>query len=149
MRESRDLVTGDRGFLGSHLVERLRGVPGNIVVAAPVEEFDLLVPDDIDRLLDLARPHVALHLAPKVGGIGANRLHLGSLFRENALMGIHLIEACRTHPGARGLRKFVHLGTICAYPKFTPVLFRGKDLWSGYPEEPNAPPTPSPTRRSS
>jgi GDP-L-fucose synthase len=78
-------------------------------------------------------------LVSKVGGIGANRLHPGSFFRDNALMGIHLIEACRTHSAAKDLRKFVQLGTICAYPKFTPVPFREDDLWNGYPEETNAP----------
>jgi len=139
VNETRYLVTGGHGFLGSHLVERLRAVPGNVVIAPPVEEFDLLVPDDVDRLLDFARPHVVLHLAAKVGGIGANRLHPGSFFRDNALMGIHLIEACRTHPGAKELKKFVQLGTICAYPKLTPVPFREEDLWNGYPEETNAP----------
>ena len=136
---TRYLVTGGGGFLGSHVVERLRADRGNVVVAPRSAEFDLLVPDDVDRLLDLARPHVVIHAAAKVGGIGANRLHPGSFFRDNALMGIHLVEACRTHPGARELRKFVQLGTICAYPKFTPVPFREEDLWNGYPEETNAP----------
>ena len=136
---TRYLVTGGNGFLGSHLVERLRAVPGNVVFAPPVTEFDLLEPDDVDMLLELSRPHVVLHLAAKVGGIGANRLHPGSFFRDNALMGIHLIEACRTHPGAKELRKFVQLGTVCAYPKFAPVPFREDDLWNGYPEETNAP----------
>jgi GDP-L-fucose synthase len=136
---TRYLVTGGHGFLGSHLVERLRAVPGSVVVAPSVEEFDLLVPDDVHRLLDFARPHVVLHLAARVGGIGANRLHPGSFFHDNILMGLHLIEACRTHPAARELKKFVQLGTICAYPKFTPVPFREEDLWNGYPEETNAP----------
>ncbi|MBP7678560.1 MAG: GDP-L-fucose synthase [Thermoanaerobaculia bacterium] len=136
---TRYLVTGGGGFLGSHVVERLRADRGNVVVAPRSAEFDLLVPDDVDRLLELARPHVVIHAAAKVGGIGANRLHPGSFFRDNALMGIHLVEACRTHPGARELRKFVQLGTICAYPKFTPVPFREEELWNGYPEETNAP----------
>lgn len=82
---------------------------------------------------------MVIHAAAKVGGIGANRLHPGSFFRDNALMGIHLIEACRTHPGGKNLRKFIQLGTIYAYPKFTPVPFREEDLWNGYPEETNAP----------
>ena len=136
---TRYLVTGGGGFLGSHVVERLRADRNNVVVAPRSAEFDLLVPDDVDRLLELARPHVVIHAAAKVGGIGANRLHPGSFFRDNALMGIYLVEACRTHPGARELRKFVQLGTICAYPKFTPVPFREEDLWNGYPEETNAP----------
>lgn len=136
---TRYLVTGGGGFLGSHVVERLRADRGNVVVAPRSAEFDLLVPDDVDRLLELARPHVVIHAAAKVGGIGANRLHPGSFFRDNALMGIHLVEACRTHSAARELRKFVQLGTICAYPKFTPVPFREEDLWNGYPEETNAP----------
>ena len=139
MSTTRYLVTGGNGFLGSHLVERLRAVPGNVVFAPTVEEFDLLVPDDVEMLLELSRPHVVIHLAAKVGGIGANRLHPGSFFHDNALMGIQLIEACRTHPAAKGLRKFVQLGTVCAYPKFAPVPFREDDLWNGYPEETNAP----------
>ena len=139
MSTTRYLVTGGNGFLGSHLVERLRAVPGNVVFAPPVTEFDLLVPDDVDMLLELSQPHVVIHLAGKVGGIGANRLQPGSFFRDNALMGIQLIEACRTHPAAKDLRKFVQLGTVCAYPKFTPVPFREDDLWNGYPEESNAP----------
>lgn len=136
---TRYLVTGGGGFLGSHVVARLRALPGATVFAPRSAEFDLLVPDDVEMLLELSRPHVVIHLAARVGGIGANRLHPGSFFHDNALMGIHLIEACRTHPGAKDLRKFVQLGTICAYPKFTPVPFREEELWNGYPEETNAP----------
>ena len=136
---TRYLVTGGGGFLGSHIVARLRALPGATVIAPRSAEFDLLVPDDVEMLLDLARPHVVIHLAAKVGGNGANRLHPGSFFHDNALMGIQLIEACRTHPGAKDLRKFVQLGTVCAYPKFAPVPFREDDLWNGYPEETNAP----------
>jgi GDP-L-fucose synthase len=136
---TRYLVTGGNGFLGSHLVERLRAATGNVVFAPPVTEFDLLVPDDVERLLEVSRPHVVIHLAGKVGGIGANRLQPGSFFRDNILMGIQLIEACRTHPAAKALRKFVQIGTVCAYPKFAPVPFREDDLWNGYPEETNAP----------
>ncbi len=136
---TRYLVTGGGGFLGSHVVERLRATDGNVVFAPRSAEFDLLDPDDVEMLLVLSQPHVVLHLAARVGGIGANRLHPGSFFHDNALMGIQLIEACRTHPAAKGLRKFVQLGTVCAYPKFAPVPFREDDLWNGYPEETNAP----------
>jgi GDP-L-fucose synthase len=139
LAQSRVLVTGGGGFLGSHLVERLRTIPACTIFAPRSSEFDLLVPDDVDRLLEASRPNVVIHAAAKVGGIGANRLHPGSFFRDNALMGIHLIEACRTHSAAKDLRKFVQLGTICAYPKFTPLPFREDDLWNGYPEETNAP----------
>ena len=136
---TRVLVTGGGGFLGSHVVERVRAVAGNVVFAPRSAEFDLLKQDDVDRLLELARPDVVIHLAGRVGGIGANRLHPGSFFRDNALMGIQLIEACRTHPDAKGLRKFVQIGTTCAYPRLAQLPFREEDLWNGYPEETNAP----------
>jgi GDP-L-fucose synthase len=100
-----------------------------------IEEYDLTRSADIERLFVAQRPEVVLHLAAAVGGIGANRANPGRFFYENAIMGIQLIEACRRH----GVEKTVVLGTICAYPKFTPVPFREEDLWNGYPEETNAP----------
>ncbi len=142
LANQRVLVTGGAGFLGSHLVERLKRSPGVEVFVPLVEEFDLTQPKAVDDCLAWSRPNVVIHLAAKVGGIGANRLHPGSFFRDNALMGIHLIEACRRgieDGNLPAFRKFVQLGTICAYPKFTPVPFREEDLWNGYPEETNAP----------
>jgi GDP-L-fucose synthase len=130
----RTLVTGGAGFLGSHLVKRL-GERGAKVFVPLIEQYDLTRADDVQRCYDDAEPEIVLHLAAKVGGIGANRLHPGSFFRDNALMGIQLIEEARV----RKVPKFVCLGTICAYPKFTPVPFREEDLWNGYPEETNAP----------
>jgi GDP-L-fucose synthase len=130
----RYMVTGGAGFLGSFLVERLRASGAEVFVPRSAE-FDLTRASDAERCLDVSKPDVVIHAAAKVGGIGANREHPGSFFRDNALMGIHLIEACRTRP----IRKLVCLGTICAYPKFTPVPFREDALWDGYPEETNAP----------
>ena len=101
----------------------------------PVEECDLTRERDIERLFSEFHPELVIHLAALVGGIGANRDNPGRFFYANALMGIQLIEACRRH----GVEKTVVLGTICAYPKFTPVPFREEALWDGYPEETNAP----------
>jgi len=129
------LVTGGAGFLGTHIVEELARLPEASVHVPRSADYDLTTASGTERCLDAFRPDVVIHAAAKVGGIGANRLHPGSFFRDNALMGIHLIEACRTRP----VKKFVCLGTICAYPKFTPVPFREDDLWNGYPEETNAP----------
>jgi GDP-L-fucose synthase len=134
MSNKRYLVTGGAGFLGSQIVEKLEARGAQVFVPRS-REFDLTRREDVGRCLDWAAPDIVIHAAAKVGGIGANRLHPGSFFRDNALMGILLIDECRM----RGIEKFVCLGTICAYPKFTPVPFREEDLWNGYPEETNAP----------
>jgi len=131
----RILVTGGGGFLGSHLVERLRRMGCERITAPRRRDFDLTQSDAIERLFRECRPEVVIHAAASVGGIGANRDNPGRFFYENAIMGIQLIEACRRH----GVEKTVVLGTICAYPKFTPVPFREEALWDGYPEETNAP----------
>ena len=135
----RVLVTGGAGFLGSVVAAKVRARGAAEVSVPRSREFDLTRREDVERCLDASRPDVVIHAAAKVGGIGANRLHPGSFFRDNALMGIHLIEACRLRAQSRPLARFVCLGTICAYPKFAPVPFREEELWNGYPEETNAP----------
>jgi GDP-L-fucose synthase len=131
----RVVVTGGRGFLGSYLVEKLRDRKPASVVAPSRAECNLLDRDAVERLLGDARFDVVIHAAAVVGGIGANRANPGRFFYENALMGIQLIEQARRS----GVEKLVCLGTICAYPKYTPVPFREEELWNGYPEETNAP----------
>jgi GDP-L-fucose synthase len=135
LQDKRIVVTGGGGFLGSHLIDRLRGVGCRSITAPRRREFDLTDPAAIESLFELSRPQLLIHGAAVVGGIGANRANPGRFFYENAIMGIQLIEAARRH----GVEKTVVLGTICAYPKFTPVPFREEDLWNGYPEETNAP----------
>jgi GDP-L-fucose synthase len=131
----RVLVTGGAGFLGSFVTAQLKksGVPQSNLVVTDIKDADLRRLEDCQRVVrDI---DVVIHLAAKVGGIGLNREIPGTLFYENAIMGIQMMEAARL----AGVKKFVALGTICAYPKFTPVPFKETDLWNGYPEETNAP----------
>jgi GDP-L-fucose synthase len=131
----RVVVTGGAGFLGHAVLERLaaRGVRDPFVPRR--RDYDLTREADAARLYQDLRPEVVIHLAAEVGGIGANRTNPGRYFFANMAMALHLIEQARIH----GIRKFVQVGTICAYPKFAPVPFREEDLWNGYPEETNAP----------
>ena len=128
-------VTGGAGFLGSFVVEKLRKIGCGDIFVPRSQQYDLVEMEAIKRLYLDARPDIVIHLAARVGGIGANRANPGKFFYENAMMGIQLIEQGRLF----GLEKLVALGTVCSYPKFAPVPFSEKDLWDGYPEETNAP----------
>ena len=131
----RVVVTGGAGFLGRHLVERLSDYEGVEVFVPRSQDYNLVQSQDVLRMLKDYRPEMVIHLAAVVGGIGANQKNPGRYFYENLMMGTQLIEQSRLN----GVEKFVALGTVCAYPKFTPVPFREDDLWNGYPEETNAP----------
>jgi GDP-L-fucose synthase len=131
----RVMVTGGAGFLGGAVVRRLAAAGATDVFVPRSADYDLRTVEGVDRALADGRPEVVIHLAAVVGGIGANRENPGRFFYENAIMGIELMERSRL----AGVAKFVQIGTVCSYPKFTPVPFHEDDLWGGYPEETNAP----------
>lgn len=133
--EERITVTGGAGFLGHYVVERLKKEGAKDVFVPRSRDYDLVEKEGILRMLTEADPTVVIHLAAVVGGIGANMESPGSFFYKNLMMGAQLMECSRLH----GVKKFTAIGTICAYPKFTPVPFREEELWNGYPEETNAP----------
>ena len=131
----RVMVTGGAGFLGQHVVAKLHEHGAAQIEIADCDRYDLRQLDDIRRALKECKPDLIIHLAARVGGIGANREHPGDFFYDNLMMGVPLLhEAWQA-----GVSKFVGLGTVCAYPKHTPVPFKEEDLWNGYPEETNAP----------
>jgi GDP-L-fucose synthase len=131
----RIVVTGGAGFLGRFIVQRLQTLPDLEVFVPRRADYNLVEGADIDRLFTETRPDLVIHLAAVVGGIGANQKNPGRFFYENLIMNAQLMEQARLHE----VRKFVAMGTVCAYPKFTPTPFREDDLWNGYPEETNAP----------
>ena len=131
----RVMVTGGAGFLGQRVVDRLCQAGCREIFVPRSAEYDLVQRDGVLRALRDGRPDVIVHLAAVVGGIGANRANPGKFFYDNLMMGVQLMEEARL----AGVEKFVAVGTICAYPKFTPIPFREEDLWNGYPEETNAP----------
>jgi GDP-L-fucose synthase len=128
-------VTGGAGFLGRFVIEKLKAFDGVEVFVPRSREYNLIEKSDIIRMLNDSQPDLVIHLAAVVGGIGHNQKNPGKFFYDNLMMGVQLIEQSRLH----GVKKFVATGTVCAYPKFTPVPFKEDDLWNGYPEETNAP----------
>jgi len=135
MKSKRITITGGKGFLGTHLINKLKEEGYKHLYIAGIPEYDLIKLEDIKRMYDDSKPDIVIHLAARVGGIGFNQENPATLFYENLIMGTQLL-----HEGyLRKIEKFVAIGTICAYPKFTPVPFKEGDLWNGYPEETNAP----------
>jgi len=134
-QSKRVCVTGGAGFLGSFVTAILRERGAANVFIPTIEKYDLVQAASIRQMLDDSKPDIIIHLAAQVGGIGANREHPAEYFYNNLMMGVQLMHEA----WLRGVEKFVALGTICAYPKFTPIPFREEDLWNGYPEETNAP----------
>ena len=135
LSNKRICVTGGAGFLGTHLIKKLNARGAHEIFIPKIEDYDLVNPDDIRRMLDDSQPDVIIHLAAHVGGIGANMEKPAEFFYDNLMMGVQLMH----ESWKRGLEKFVAIGTICAYPKFTPIPFKEENLWDGYPEETNAP----------
>jgi GDP-L-fucose synthase len=137
LSKERIVITGGAGFLGTFLQAELHkaGVHKENILIPLIEDYDLTSESDVQRMYDEMTPTVVIHLAAEVGGIGANREKPGRFFYANMAMGLHLIE----HARLTGVKKFVQVGTVCAYPKFTSVPFKESDLWNGYPEETNAP----------
>ncbi len=131
----RVVVTGGAGFLGSYVVEKLRTRGCKEIIVPRKANYDLVCIEAVRKLYQDTKPDLVIHLAAIVGGIGANRVNPGRYFYDNLMMGVQLIEEARL----TGVKKFVATGTICAYPKFTPVPFKEEDIWNGYPEETNAP----------
>ncbi len=134
-KEQRVVVTGGAGFLGSFVVDQLRAKGCRQIIVPRSQDYDLVQMGAVQQLYRDAKPDLVIHLAARVGGIGANQANPGRFFYDNVMMGTQLIEVGRQ----RGLKKFVALGTICAYPKFAPIPFNEDDIWNGYPEETNAP----------
>jgi GDP-L-fucose synthase len=134
-QDKRVCVTGGAGFLGSFVVEKLRQRGAKDIFIPKFEDYDLVDQSAIIRMLNDAKPDLIIHLAANVGGIGANMEHPAEFFYQNLMMGVQLMH----ESWKAGVEKFVAIGTICAYPKFTPIPFKEEDLWNGYPEETNAP----------
>jgi GDP-L-fucose synthase len=135
LKDKRILVSGGAGFLGSFVVERLRARGCKDIFVTRSKDYNLVEMEAVERLYSVAKPDIVIHLAARVGGIGANRANPGEFFYENLMMGVQMMEMGRQV----GVEKFVAIGTVCAYPKFTPAPFKEEDLWNGYPEETNAP----------